>query len=213
MDRTTFQKALSLSDSITERWYAPVSAAMNEFSINTPARRAAFLAQIRHESGGLTQLTESFNYRPDALAIFSRVPASMRATLGRHPNETTVPVERQRQIANLAYANRYGNGDVNSGDGWRYRGRGLKQITFHDNYAACGRALGVDLLANPDLLATDDVLAARSAAWFWSAHGCNAAADKGDFAQVTRIINGPAMDQQAKRETYWAAAKTAFAIA
>lgn len=186
---------------------------MGEFGISTPARRAAFLAQIRHESGGLTQLTESFNYRPEALAIFSRVPAAMRAQLGRHPNETAVPIDRQRQIANLAYGNRYGNGDAASGDGWRYRGRGLKQITFRDNYRACGRALGVDLLENPDKLATDDTLAARSAAWFWFANGCNEAADKGDFAQVTRIINGPAMDQHEKRVTYWAAAKTAFAIA
>ena len=120
---------------------------------------------------------------------------------------------RQQQIANLAYGGRYGNGDAASGDGWRYRGRGLKQITFKDNHRDCGRALDVDLIANPGLLATDDALAARSAAWFWSARGCNEAADKGDFAQTTRIINGPAMDQQAKRETYWAAAKSAFSLA
>ncbi|WP_233867046.1 glycoside hydrolase family 19 protein [Paraburkholderia adhaesiva] len=213
MDRDTFQRALALTDTLTMRWFAPVSAAMTEFAINTPARRAAFLAQIRHESGGLTQLTESFNYRPEALAIFSRVPAAMRATLGRRPNETTVPLARQQQIANLAYASRYGNGDAASGDGWRFRGRGLKQITFRDNYRDCARALGVDLVSNPDGLVTDDTLAARSAAWFWSAHGCNEAADKGDFAQTTRLINGPAMDQQAKRETYWTAAKSAFALA
>lgn len=213
MDRDTFQRAAALSDSLAARWFAPVSAAMAEFAINTPARQAAFIAQIRHESGGLTQLVESFNYAPAALAIFSRIPASMRATLGRHPDEKTVPLERQKQIANLAYGGRFGNGPASSGAGFLYRGRGLKQITFADNYRECGRALGVDLVANPDLLATDDTLAARSAAWFWSTHGCNEAADKGDFAQTTRIINGPAMDQQAKRETYWAAAKSAIALA
>ncbi|WP_233873978.1 glycoside hydrolase family 19 protein [Paraburkholderia adhaesiva] len=137
----------------------------------------------------------------------------MRATLGRHPNETTVPLARQQQIANLAYASRYGNGDAASGDGWRFRGRGLKQITFRDNYRDCARALGVDLVSHPDELATDDHLAARSAAWFWASHGCNEAADRGDFAATTRIINGPAMDGQVRRETYWAAARTAFALA
>jgi putative chitinase len=213
MDRDTFQRAAALSDSLAARWFAPVSAAMSEFAINTAARQTAFIAQIRHESAGFTQLTESFNYAPAALAIFSRVPASMRATLGRHPDEKTVPPARQQQIANLAYASRYGNGDSASGDGWRYRGRGLKQITFLDNYRNCARALGVDLVAHPDLLATDDELAARSAGWYWSAHGCNEAADRNDFAQTTRIINGPAMDQQAKRETYYAAAKNAFGLA
>jgi putative chitinase len=213
VDLDTFQRAAALSGALAARWFAPVSAAMSEFSINTPARQAAFIAQIRHESGGFTQLTESFNYAPAALAIFSRIPASMRATLGRHPDERTVPLERQQQIANLAYGGRYGNGDAASGAGWRYRGRGLKQISFLDNYRECGRALGVDLVSNPDLLASDDTLAARSAAWFWSAHGCNEAADRGDFAQTTRIINGPAMDQHAKRVMYWLTAKGVLGVA
>lgn len=213
MDRNTFQRAAALSDVLTTRWFAPVCAAMNEFAINTPARQAAFIAQVRHESGGFTQLVGSFNYAPAAFAIFSRVPASMRATLGRHPDEKTVPPSHQKEIANPAYASRYGNGDAASGDGSRFLGHGLKQITFRDNYRDCGRALGVDLVSNPDLLATDDTLAARSAAWFWSAHGCNEAADRSDFAQTTRIINGPAMDQQAGRETYWLAAKSAFSLA
>ncbi|WP_322014420.1 glycoside hydrolase family 19 protein [Paraburkholderia sp. J12] len=213
MDRETFQRAAALSDALAARWFAPVSAAMQEFSISTPARQAAFIAQIRHESGGFTQLVESFDYAPAALAIFSRIPASLREYLGRHPDETTVPAARQQEIANLAYGGRYGNGDAWSGDGWRYRGRDLKQITFFDNYLACGRALGVDLIANPDLLATDDTLAARSANWFWTSHGCNEAADSGDFAKTTRIINGPAMNQQAKRETYWVSAKETLGLA
>lgn len=213
MDRQTFQRAAGLSDALASRWFPPVSAAMTEFGITIAKRQAAFIAQIGHESGGLTRLTESFNYKPSALAIFSRVPVLMRDKLGRQPNETTVPSERQQQIANLAYGGRFGNGDVGSGDGWRYRGRGLKQITFHDNYAACGRALGVDLVANPDLLATDDTLAARSAGWFWSTNGCNALADKGDFAGTTRVINGQAMEGQDERVALWSTAKSAFGLA
>ena len=213
MDRQKFQRAAGLSDALAGRWFSLVSAAMAEFDISTPARQAAFIAQIRHESGGFTQLSESFNYKPSSLAIFSRVPAHMRAQLGRQPSETMVPLERQKQIANLAYGGRYGNRDAASGDGWRYRGRGLKQITFHDNYAACGRALGVDLVASPDLLASVDILAARSAGWFWKANGCNALADKGDFAGTTRAINGPAMDGQDRRVAFWGTAKSALGLA
>lgn len=137
----------------------------------------------------------------------------MRATLGRRPDEKTVPPERQRQIANLADASHYGNGDAKTCDGWLFRGRGLKQITFSDHYRQCGRALGVDLIANPYLLVTDDTLAARSAAWFWTLHGCNEASDRGDFVATTRIINGPALAGQAQRETRWVAAKNAFDLA
>lgn len=172
MDQSTFIRAAGLNPSLAARWSGPVTAAAGEFDIATPTRLAAWIAQMRHESGGFTSLVESFNYKPAALAIFSRVPASMRERLGRQPNQAVVPIDLQRQIANLAYGGRYGNGDAASGDGWRFRGRGLKQITFHDNYASCGRALGVDLLTSHDLLATDDVLAARSARWFWMTIGC-----------------------------------------
>lgn len=213
MDKVTFQRAAGLSAALADRWYGPVSGAMADFDIKSPVRQAAFIAQMRHESGGFTQLVESFNYKPSALAIFSRVPVNMWEKLGRQPNETTVPLDRQRQIANLAYGGRYGNGDAASGDGWRYRGRGLKQITFRANYLACGNALGIDLVAEPDLLASDDKLAAYSAGWFWKANGCNVPIDRGDFAGTTRIINGPAMDGQEKRVAFWNSAKTALGLA
>jgi putative chitinase len=213
MDKTTFQRAATLSGALAERWYSPVSAAMAEFDINTPARQAIFIAQIGHESGGFARLTESFDYRPDALKIFSRVPVLMRDKLGRRPGESCVPIDRQKQIANLAYGGRYGNGDAASGDGWRYRGRGLKQITFHDNYLACGNALGIDLIADPDLLATVDLLAARSGGWFWKSTGCNALADRGDFAGTTRVINGPAMEGQSLRVARWDAARKGLGLA
>ncbi|CAB3778175.1 hypothetical protein LMG28614_00559 [Paraburkholderia ultramafica] len=141
MDTETFQRAANLSPALAERWISAITAAADEFDINTPARLAAWLAQMGHESGGFRLLSESFNYAPDALKIFSRIPAGMRSQLGRQPGETTVPIARQRQIANLAYASRFGNGDAASGDGWRYRGRGLKQVTFKDNYRDFGRDL------------------------------------------------------------------------
>jgi putative chitinase len=199
MDRDTFKRAADLSAALAERWIVPITAAANEFDIDTPERLAAWIAQMGHESGGFKLLSESFNYAPDALRIFSRIPAAMRTQLGRHAGEKVVPIARQQQIANLAYGSRFGNGDTVSGDGWRYRGRGLKQVTFRDNYRDAGRALGVDLLSDPDQLATSDRLAARSAGWYWKSRGCNEAADRRDFDACTRAIN-PAMDGKSGRD-------------
>ncbi|CAG9184334.1 glycoside hydrolase family 19 protein [Cupriavidus respiraculi] len=191
MDKQTFQKAAGLSAALADRWFAPVSAALFEFGILQPHRVAQWIAQVGHESRGFSALSESFDYRPEALvATFSRMTPAVARQLGRQAGERMVPLDRQARIANIAYAGRYGNGDAASGDGWRHRGRGLKQITFRDNYRDCGQALGVDLVSQPDLLATDDTLAARSAAWFWYANGCNQLADRGDFRQLTRRING-----------------------
>lgn len=210
MDQHIFEKAAGLSADLAGRWYEPVTAAMREFGIDVPSRQAAFLAQIAHESGGLTQLVESFNYSPLGLTVFgNRLTEAQRAQLGRQTGEKAVPPERQQQIANLVYGGRYGNRDAASGDGWRYRGRGLKQVTFADNYRACGAALGVDLLAQPELL-EQDTYAARSAGWFWKAHNLNELADRGDFAGTTRVINGPAMAGQAQREARWGVAKRAL---
>ncbi|AGW94592.1 lytic enzyme [Ralstonia pickettii DTP0602] len=192
MDKQTFQRAAGLSPALAERWHAPVSAALFEFGILAPHRVAAWIAQVGHESKGFTTLVESFDYAVPALAskFDKRITPALAAQLGRQPGERMVPVERQARIATIVYASRYGNGEAASGDGWKYRGRGLKQITFADNYRACGHALGVDLVAMPGLLAVDDALAARSAAWFWYSRGCNQLADRGDFEQLTRRING-----------------------
>lgn len=191
MDKRTFQLAAGIPEVVADRWWPHVEAALFEFGILRPQRVAAWIAQVGHESRGFTVLVESFDYRIDALrGQFSRITPAMAAKLGRQPGERAVPLERQQRIASIAYANRYGNGDAATGDGWRYRGRGLKQITFFDNYLECGQALGVDLIAQPDRLASDDGLAARSAAWFWYARGCSQLADTGDIGALTRRING-----------------------
>ncbi|CNI64380.1 putative endolysin [Yersinia pekkanenii] len=184
-----FQLAASLSPALASRWYPHILSAMKEFGIDTPRSQAAFIAQIGHESGGFKALAESFNYSVVGLkATFnSRLTAGQCAMLGRQSGETVVPLERQKAIANLVYSKRYGNNAP--GDGWKFRGRGLKQITFLDNYYRCGHALEIDLIINPDLLLQDDY-AARSAGWFWFANNCNRYADNGDFVGLTRVING-----------------------
>jgi putative chitinase len=103
--------------------------------------------------------------------------------------QATAYARQPERIGSKVYANRMGNGDEAGGDGWHYRGRGLIQITGHDNYVACGTALGLDLIAQPELLEQPGP-AARSAAWFWHRNGLNRPADARDIETITRRING-----------------------
>lgn len=209
MTKDQFTRAASLSADLATRWYPHLISTMAEFDISTPARQAAFIAQIGTESGGFKTLSESFNYSIAGLTIFgNRLTASQREQLGCRNGEGPLPVERQRAIANLVYAGRYGN--KAAGDGYKFRGRGLKQITFLDNYLACGRALGIDLISNPDLLLQDEY-AARSAGWFWKANNCNSFADSGDFVGLTKRING-GDNGLADRQARYAVAKKALGI-
>ncbi len=181
-----FQRAAGVKAEIAGKWHPHIAAALQQVDITTPRRIAAFVAQTGHESGGFTRIVESFNYSVAGLAIFSQLTVGQREALGRHADERSLPAERQRAIANLAYGNRMGNKAPD--DGWKYRGRGLIQLTGLDSYLACGRALGIDLITSPDLLESPQY-AALSAAWFWSENGLNALADIGDIVKITRRIN------------------------
>uniref|UniRef100_UPI0030788248 glycoside hydrolase family 19 protein n=1 Tax=Hafnia alvei TaxID=569 RepID=UPI0030788248 len=183
MDLEQFQKAADISAGLAARWFPPIDAAMKEFGITAATDQAMFIAQVGHESGGFRQVVESLNYTSGALvAVFGkRITQQQANALGR----TTAQPARQDAIANLVYANRLGN--KASGDGWKYRGRGLIQITGLDNYRACGAALKLDLVTKPELLELE-LQAARSAAWFYTSKGCMAYG--ADVYRVTQIING-----------------------
>ncbi|EPT3111751.1 glycoside hydrolase family 19 protein [Klebsiella michiganensis] len=188
MNQSQFQKAAGISAGLAARWLPHIDAAMREFGITAPLDQAMFIAQCGHESTSFTQLVESFNYSVAGLAGFvkaKRITQDQANSLGRKSSEKVLPLERQRAIANLVYSNRYGN--KSAGDGWKYRGRGLKQITFLDNYLRCGTALRLDLVSNPELL-EKDINAALSAAWFYTSSGC--LKYPGDLVRVTQIING-----------------------
>ena len=161
-------------------WQVPVSAAETEFGIIGKMPRAMFRATIAHESDRFTRLQENLNYSAERLrAVWPRrFPALESAQDIAHQPE---------RIANKVYADRMGN--LAPSDGWKYRGRGLIQLTGRANYRACGVALGVDLLVDPDLLLRPEY-AARSAGWFWQVHGCQPPAEAGDLESVTRKING-----------------------
>ncbi|EKN3596679.1 glycoside hydrolase family 19 protein [Yersinia enterocolitica] len=182
-----FRMAANISAELAARWIQPMTLAMKEFDITTPVQQAMFIAQVGHESASFTLLVESFNYSVNGLiATFGkRLSADQASALGRLTGEKSVPVNRQRAIANLVYSGRMGNKAVD--DGWKYRGRGLIQVTGLENYRACGTALKLDLISNPDQLLTD-LNASRSAGWFWQSRKCGQYAD--DIQRVTQLING-----------------------
>lgn len=176
-----------------------INAAIARYRIDSPVRLAAFIAQIGHESAQLTRLVENLNYSAQGLANTwpGRYAVDPQARV-KTPNASAAALARRPEaIANNAYAERIGNGPEASGDGWRYRGRGLIQITGRANYAAAGAALSLDLVAQPELLAQPEH-AAMSAAQFWSINGLNQLADAGRFGDITRRING-GMTGQAER--------------
>ncbi|UXY55402.1 glycoside hydrolase family 19 protein [Pseudomonas tohonis] len=186
-----------------------INRAAARFNITSPVRLAAFLAQVGHESGELTRLVENLNYR-DA----TRIAQIFRHGFDANRNARVDPEEVQearryvgnpQALANRAYANRMGNGPEASGDGWRYRGRGLIQLTGRANYAAASADLGLDLMAQPELLEQPEH-AAMAAAWFWESRGLNELADRGDFEGITRRING-GFTGLAERRALWERAK------
>lgn len=184
MNQTQFQKAAGISAGLAARWYPHIDAAMKEFGITAVNDQAMFIAQLGHESAGFTSLVENFNYSVDGLkkTFGKRLTPYQCEMLGRVDGKQTA---HQPQIANLVYGSRMGN--VAEGDGWKYRGRGLLQITGRENYTKCGTALKLDLVSTPDLL-EQERHAARSAAWFFALRGC--LLYSGDIVRVTQIING-----------------------
>jgi putative chitinase len=193
-----------------EKWIDAVIATCQEFDINTPQRVAGFLAQTSHESGGYTMLSENLNYRAATLAACwpNRFAVMGPDKKPKKENGKLVPTAvansiagKPELIANLVYSSRMGNGPAESGEGWKFRGRGLKQLTGKDNYTRCGAALGVDLVANPDLL-LEPLYAARSAGWFWKANNLSAFADVGDIKGMTKKINGGYIGVEQRQALY-----------
>ena len=167
-----------------DEWYNNLLNTLPEYDIDTPKRVAAFMAQCGHESGGFTLMQENLNYSAKGLV----------GTFKKYfPTEAHAkPYERKPEmIANRVYANRMGNGDEASGEGWYFRGRGIVQITGKNNYTKCSQSLFESnvLVENPDLLLESEY-AIHSACWFWSAARLNELADIGDMKTMTKRING-----------------------
>lgn len=168
-----------------DHWHHALEQLLPDYEINTPQRIAAFIAQCSHESGGFTALKENLNYKP----------ATLRKLFGKYfptdalAEEYCAKPNKQEAIANRIYASRMGNGDEASGDGYKYCGRGLIQLTGKSNYIAFADSLQISPEEASQYLSTFEG-AAQSACWFWEANNLNQWADKGDILTLTKRING-----------------------
>jgi putative chitinase len=168
-----------------ENWHNAIDTILPEYEINTPQRVAAFVAQCAHESAGFKFLKENLNYKA----------ASLRKVFGKYFPDDAIAAQyanrpnKQEAIANRVYANRMGNGDEDSGDGFRYLGRGLIQLTGKNNYTLFAASIDTPLEEIPEYLQTFEG-AVQSACWFWDQNNLNQWADKGDILTLTKRING-----------------------
>lgn len=169
------------SDALT-RFCQALNLDLPKANIIEPLCVAHFMAQTAHESAGYSQLSENLNYSATALnSLFAKYFSGV---------DTSRYARQPEKIANRIYANRMGNGDEQSGDGWTYRGRGIIQLTGKANYQAFSKDWGVDVVSQPDRVATDPILAVASGCWYWQKHNINAAAQANDLTKVTKLING-----------------------
>lgn len=186
-------------------WAAALSAGMARFGICTQDEQAAFIAQTAFESQELNRLEENLFY--DAARLVAVFPREFPTLVAAQPYARS-----SHALADRLYADKYGNGDEASGDGWTYRGRGAIQITFRWNYQQLANVLAQPAIMNcPDMLLTKPI-AALSAAWFWNMRSLNTLADAGQFQSITQKING-GLAGESQREVYWARAKAAFGVA
>lgn len=165
-------------------WYTSMYEILPQYDIYDIARVAAFIAQCAHESGGFTTLSENLNYSWQGLRkVFPKY----------FPDDATAQAYNRQpeKIANRVYANRMGNGSEASGEGYKFRGRGLIQLTGKSNYQRCSMSMFEDntLVDNPDVL-TQPYYALHSACWFWNANRLNELADVQDIKMMTKKING-----------------------
>ena len=177
-----------------EHWCDALNKILPDYGIDTPQRIASFVAQAAHESGNFTALHENLNYRPETLRkIFPKYfPDDATAAQFAHNPE---------MIANRVYANRMGNGDEASGDGFRYCGRGLIQLTGKTNYQAFADSLQMPVEDVPAFLQTFEG-AVQSACWFWESNNLNQYADNGDFVTMTKRINGGTIGIEDRQQRY-----------
>ena len=167
---------------IGEQWVEPLNETFARFDISTPLRQASFIGQAGHESGNFTRLSEGLSYSAERLMVIwpKRFPnIEIAQKYARNP----------KALANNVYANRMGNRDEASGDGFRFAGAGLFQLTGHSNFYHAGQALGEDFVMQPELVKTPR-FAALTAGWFWDTHKLNKFADIRDFTMMTKKING-----------------------
>jgi len=177
-----------------DHWYHALEQALPDYDINTPHRVAAFIAQCAHESGGFRALKENLNYRA----------VTLRKVFPKYfPNDEIANqyAGKQEMIANRVYGGRMGNGPEETGDGFRYCGRGLIQLTGKNNYQNFADSIETPVEDIPEYLATFEG-AVQSACWFWEANNLNQYADSGDILTMTKRINGGTIGLEDRKKHY-----------
>jgi putative chitinase len=176
-----------------DHWHEAFCQILPDYDINTKQRVAAFIAQCAHESGGFKFIKENLNYKA----------ASLCKVWPRYFNESNANqyAQQPEKIANRAYANRMGNGPEESGDGWKFCGRGLIQLTGKDNYSRFADSTGQTLDEASEHLTTFEGCV-QSAAWFWEANNLNQYADSGDILTMTKRINGGTLGLEDRKAHY-----------
>ena len=176
------------------QWHTALSQLLPDYEINTPQRMAAFIAQCAHESGGFIFLSENLNYKAESLL---KVFPKYFKDIGTAKEYEKKP----EKIANKIYADRMGNGNEASGDGFKYRGRGLIQLTGKTNYTWFAASLEISPEEAAQYMGTFEG-AAQSACWFWETNKLNDWADKGDIEKMTKIINGGTIGLEDRKKHY-----------
>ena len=177
-----------------DHWCEALNAILPEYEIDTSQRVAAFLAQCAHESGGFKFLRENLNYKAESLVrVWPRLFPNL--DVARHYEK------KPELIANRAYGNRMGNGPEESGDGWRYCGRGLIQLTGKNNYSAFAESIETPVEEVTAYLETFEG-AVQSACWFWETNNLNQCADRGDILTMTKKINGGTLGLEDRTRHY-----------
>jgi putative chitinase len=184
------------NEDIIQKYVEPLNDVMTFYEINNKNRISMFLAQVGHESGGLRTIKENLNYSADRLKVI--FPKYFRGV------DTSAFAKNPAKIANRVYANRMGNGNEASGDGYRYCGRGLIQLTGKSNYEAFAADMAWPLEEATEWLSTEEG-AAWSAGWFWDSRELNQYADKSDILTVTKKINGGTIGLEDRKSHYEAA--------
>jgi putative chitinase len=177
-----FKECVGGNPPYAEQWYEALCQILPDYEIDTPQRLAAFLAQTAHESGGYRAIKENLNYRA----------VTLRKVFPKYfPTDESAAqyAGKPEMIANKVYGNRMGNGDESSGDGYRYCGRGLIQLTGKDNYTRYAQSLEISVEEASEHLLTFEGCV-QSAAWFWENNNLNRWADAGDILTLTKRING-----------------------
>jgi len=205
ISKSDLAKALPMASTANiDKYYEALNAGMTKYGINTPLRITHFIAQLAHESANFRLSTENLNYSAKAL----------KSVFGKYfpTNEMAEEYARKpEKIANKVYGGRMRNGDEESGEGWKFRGRGLIQLTGKENYTNCGRAIGMNLAEKPELLSDDPHAAVMAAAWFWDSRKLNNYADRDDVLSITKRINGGTHGLD-DRKSHLAKAKEVFNI-